>query len=252
MNKTYCTIADDGSIRRLTTSEDGVLVPARDALATLIPPEWIPVHNIVTKTGLAINMAVRRGGHFIAAIPIQQLEVKARWRKAEEMSGDVRQTIYTPFISEGNAPPEVNPAMVSRTWTPPNNITMYMAILGMGPGAGVVPFFWWRRRADGQWLRPPLSNLYDDGKVCLGAGNHIRGASIQDWLMNAVEIFFSAPFGSHLPPRDDAMSRWVKYKLDANGTSISQVPPTAEMGRALQSIDTEFTQAMTAAISGTL
>jgi hypothetical protein len=245
MMKQYCVIAEDGSIRRLTISEDGVIVPPRDALAAFLPPEWIPVPVIQTRMGQNLHMSVRRGGAYMVGMPLDSIEVKAKWRKTEQDG----ESYLSPWINEGTPPPDVNPAEVSRTFKAPSTMGMFIGLLCVGTGTAAIPYFFWRRRSDGQWFRPPLSNLYDCGKVCMGPGNYLRGNNVQELILNTAEVFFSSPFGSHMAPPENAMGRWVRYKIEKTGNAIVQVAATPEMVRQLKVIDTEQTQALTAALN---
>jgi len=245
MNISLPYIHPDGSIRRFHIEDEGIILASRDVLANLIPPEWVPVHGLITRQGQPLLVSARRGGTTLAAMILDHIEIKCRWRKAKLEGIDYLIPNVYAGIDHGDNSVEI-PTIVSRNWKPPGDIRMYFAILSTTDGAHPTPLFLWSK-PDGQFVRPPLSNLYDDGKVCMGGGNVINGSNIPDQLVHAIDLFFSAPYGSHLMPRDNVMEQWFKF-IVADNASVRQVPHTKTMMDNLQAIDTDITQALSACI----
>lgn len=225
MEQRYHYIGEDGSIKRLRIIDDGIVLAREATLKAMVPDQWSFKGNIGRIGNSYVHLGLK-GGEWLAVTRLYDMKIRCRWTR----NGT---TLVPNIIVNPNAP--AGGQEVTRDWRVPADIEAYFGLLDV---AGGRTWYYWWQMADDEWKRPPIPNLYDDGKLCLGT-NGISGVTTMEIMERSVDVFQSAAYGSHLHPPDNVFEDWFKYEV-VNDKAV-QVEATAEMRKQLKTIDTGMT-----------
>ena len=139
------------------------------------------------------SLTVSKRGDLVCVFGnVEELTINARWSTIE---GDIKIP-----VSIGGSYEET-----IRRWKSPENMHLVLAVF-MRYNRGAPPQFEScaliaRCAEEAGWFRPPISNIYEDGRVCLGDSNIPRVTrvdTVQTVWSKTLQVLNDAPYGSDM------------------------------------------------------
>lgn len=146
--------------------------------------------------GTTAAVAVRKE-HVLASVQIDKLSIKTHF----QAFGIVLAPVFKPVVVGG-----ADQAIVTTcNWTAPSDMLLYLAVKAVPRPDGKYKvdesylFACSKAYQDG-FYRLPLSNVYTDGRICLGNSWAYSGPSVQGCLQAALKQLTESPWNSDLLP----------------------------------------------------
>ena len=197
MTEVYYAIESDGTVKHVTVTEREVLMD-QNIMSRFAVDNPIKVNSVMSAAilpespGLGnIGLSIKRN-NIAATIRLAQLPLRCAFK--------MKSGAMVPDFKNGNNDPEF-----VMNWVPPDNMRLYFMVNMIQPAMSVDVQFLVAVDPVGKHYRLPLSNLYEDSRMCHGVYDY-SGSTLIDVISKAWTQFQKSRWQSDLVDRGGASS----------------------------------------------